>query len=68
MDWAEEVDDKGLMWATLGPYLRRSLLQNLVRFVAYEACQKNCPRKTRLGRHRAVPAGGEKQKRFLRWG
>lgn len=37
MDWAEKVDGKGRMWGNSGPYLRRSMLQNLARFVSHEA-------------------------------
>lgn len=37
MEWAERVDDSGRMWATPGPYLRRSMLQNLARFVSHGA-------------------------------
>lgn len=36
MEWAENLDDKGRVWATPGPYLRRSMLQNLARFVSHE--------------------------------
>lgn len=36
MEWAEKLDDKGRMWATPGPYLRRSMLQNLARFVSHD--------------------------------
>lgn len=36
MEWAENLDDKGRMWATPGPYLRRLILQNLAHFVSHE--------------------------------
>ena len=36
MEWAENLDDKGRMWASPEPYLRRSMLQNLTRFVSHE--------------------------------
>ena len=29
MDWVEEVEQKGMIWASPGPYLRQSVLVNL---------------------------------------
>lgn len=37
MEWAEKMDDSGRRWATRGPYLRRSMLQYLARFVSHGA-------------------------------
>ena len=68
MDLAEKVNGKGRMWATPGPYLRRSMLQNLARFVSHEALPEELIKENTFAEARSCASRGDEAEEVLAMG
>ena len=65
MGRAQELGDQRQMWATPGPYLRRSMVQNLARFVSHEFLPEDLVEENTFTEAPSCPSRGEEAEEIL---